>query len=89
MNANTRKAAGPFGKLASAFEAAARAQHERTGNSFALVVARRIITTEGDWRQSDRLRSYANSHQGTYIVLTKEGDFLLETDPSVISQAVT
>jgi hypothetical protein len=64
-------------------------RYEGKDNSFALVVASKVITTEGDWRQSDRLRSYANDHQGTYIVFTRAGDLLLDTDPSVISKAVT
>ena len=56
--------------------------------SFAVVVSSKVPTTEGDWRQSGRLRDYAGSHRGTYIVFAVGGDLLLQKNPSAISNAL-
>ena len=58
-----------------------------TNYSFAVVVASRVLTVEGDWKQSTQLREYANAHHGSYIVFATDDGLHLVTDPAEISKA--
>lgn len=56
--------------------------------SFAVVVGTKVLNTEGDWKQGERLRAYASGHPGTYIVFALYGHLLLQTDPAAVSDAI-
>jgi chaperonin cofactor prefoldin len=45
--------------------------------AFALVVNSSIVTVEGEWKDSDSLREYAQQHGGSYIVFRENGRLLL------------
>ncbi|WP_041598298.1 hypothetical protein [Granulicella tundricola] len=58
-----------------------------TGLSFALVVRSKVLTTEGDWKQGDRLRGFATTHPGSYIVFVKEDSLQLLQNSAAVSEA--
>lgn len=60
-----------------------------TGCSFALIVGSKVLTTEGDWKESERLRAYGTAHPGSYIVFANEGSLMLLNKPSEIAEAAT
>lgn len=64
------------------------ANEQPAGYSFAVVVGPKVLTNEGDWKQGDRLRAYASSHPGTYIVFAVDGHLLLQKDSAAVSDAV-
>lgn len=67
---------------------AANAKDEKpTGYSFALVVQSKVVTAEGDWKDSDRLRAYGTAHPGSYIVFVNEGSLMLLQEPYEIAEA--
>ena len=53
-----------------------------TGYSFAVVVDSKALTTEGDWKQSTRLREYAMTRPGTYVVFASGSGLSLLTNAS-------
>lgn len=58
-------------------------------SSFAVVVDSKVLTTEGDWKQSTRLREYAMTRPGTYIVFTTESGLALLTNASELSKVLS
>ncbi len=56
------------------------------GRSFALVIQSRVLTTEGDWKQGNRLRAFATTYPGSYIVFTEEGSLRLFQDSAAVSE---
>ena len=58
------------------------------GYPFALVVDGKVITIEGDWKQSDRLRAYAASHPGSYIAFVADGHLLLQKGSAAMASAL-
>ncbi len=67
----------------------ATALQEPTLNSFAVVLASKVLTVEGDWKQSTHLREYANAHTGTYIVFETATGLSLLRKPEDISKVLT
>ena len=67
---------------------ASAATEQPTDYSFAVVVGSKVLTTEGDWKQGERLRTYASSHPGTYIVFALGGHLLLQTDSAAVLDAM-
>ncbi len=59
-----------------------------TVNSFAVVLASKVLTVEGDWKQSTHLREYANAHTGTYIVFETATGLSLFRKPEDISKVL-
>ena len=57
--------------------------------SFAVVVASKVLTTEGDWKQSTRLRDYAMTKPGTYIVFTTGNGLALLTNAGALSKVLS
>jgi hypothetical protein len=64
------------------------ANEQTAGHSFAVVVGPKVLTIEGDWKQGERLRAYASSHPGTYIVFAVDGHLLLQQDSAAVSDAI-
>ncbi len=60
---------------------------KHTGYSFALVVQSKVVTAEGDWKESEGLRAYGTAHPGSYIVFANEGSLMLLQKPSEIAEA--
>ncbi len=58
-----------------------------TGLSFALVVRSKVLTTEGDWRQGVRLRGFAATHPGSYIVFVEKDSLQLLQNSAAVSDA--
>jgi hypothetical protein len=58
-----------------------------TGYSFALVIRSKVLTVEGDWRQSESLRAYSSAHPGNYIVFSNKGSLMLLQEPSKTEEA--
>ena len=58
-----------------------------TGLSFALVVRSKVLTTEGDWKQGDRLRGFAATHPGSYIVFVEKDSLQLLQNSAAVSDA--
>ena len=65
------------------------APRDSTGHFFAIVVDNKVLTTEGDWQQSLRLRGYAMTRSGTYVVFTSGSGLSLLTDASQISKLIS
>ena len=61
---------------------------EPTGYSFAVVVASKVLTVEGDWKQSTRLRDYATTRAGTYIVFATGNGLSVLTSATELSKVV-
>lgn len=67
----------------------ASAPQDPTRYSFAVVVDSKVLTTEGDWKQSTRLREYALTKPGTYIVFATENGLSLLTNAAALSKALS
>ena len=65
------------------------AAQEHTGYSFAVVVASKVLTTQGDWKQSTRLSEYAMTKPGTYIVFATGTGLSLLTNASAVSKTIS
>ena len=66
----------------------ATAPQDPTRYSFAVVVDSKVLTTEGDWKQSTRLREYALTKPGTYVVFVSGSGLSLLTGASQISKLI-
>ena len=57
--------------------------------SFAVVVDSKMLTTEENWKQSTRLREYAMTRPGTYIVFATRNRLALLTNAGALSKALS
>ena len=58
-----------------------------SSRSFALVVGSSVETLEGEWHEESPLLRYTQSHPGTYLVFTKDGQLYRLDDPARIAEA--
>ena len=66
---------------------ASAASEQPNDESVAVVVGSKVLNTEGDWRQSQRLRAYAISHPVICIIFALGALCLLQIDSAAVSDA--